>query len=119
TMQIMTRREALRAAGSVVAMMTIADPAVAAVPSQPPDAAEALRLVAPELRPAAERWLAQNPRGLALSSSNLAAKRRDLEQHGPLLPDIPVEPRSIPGRRGSPPVSLYLIDARPGMRRPA
>jgi acetyl esterase/lipase len=78
-----------------------------------------LALVDPELRPVARTFL--RPAGVPpLSDETLAQLRRGGPANiKPLLPDIPVSERRIPGPEGSPEVTLYLINTGRGGVRPA
>ena len=83
----------------------------------PPD--DPLALVDPELRPVARAFL--RPGGLPpLSDETLAQIRRGGPVNiKPLLPEIPVSERRIPGPAGAPEVTLYLINTGRGAARPA
>ena len=55
-----------------------------------------------------------------LSDETLAQLRRGGPVNiNPLLPEIPVSKRRIPGPEGSPEITLYLINTRLGVARPA
>ena len=76
-----------------------------------------LALVAPELRPVARAFLRSSVTP-PLSDETLAQLRKGGPvKLKPLLPDIPVSERRIPGPEGAPDVTLYLINTgRYGVR---
>lgn len=77
------------------------------------------RYVHPELRTAARQFAAMT-RGMTLSVEALPQMRQGSSQMArPRLPDVPVEKREVPGGRGHPPVTVYLVNAKPGEARPA
>src|SRR5262249_32052820 len=75
--------------------------------------------VDPELRPAAGAFLRSG--GFPpLSDKTLSQIRQGGPiKSKPLLPEIPVSERRIPGPEGAPEVTLYLINTRRGASRPA
>lgn len=77
------------------------------------------RYVHPELRTAARQFAAMT-QGMAMTAEALPQIRKGASGMArPRLPDVPVERREVPGGRGQPPVTVYLINAKPGQARPA
>ncbi|MBN8816251.1 MAG: alpha/beta hydrolase [Sphingomonas sp.] len=111
-----TRRDLHRGilATSTVLLLTQATKMAAAVePGTDP-----LKLVDPELRPAAQVMLGQ--KFPPLSRAGLPALRSSWVAPPTLPPPAPtVTLQSIPGRRGDPDVAIQVIGAKPGVTRPA
>lgn len=81
---------------------------------------DSLALVDPELRAAAAEMLAMSAQFPSPSEKTLPQLRAGMARYEkPLLADVPVVERRIPGPRGAPDVRLYLINARRGGVRPA
>jgi acetyl esterase/lipase len=77
------------------------------------------RYVHPDLRTAARQFAAMS-QGMSLTVEALPQTRQGASLMArPRLPEIPVEKREVPGGRGHPPVTVYLINAAPGEARPA
>jgi acetyl esterase/lipase len=80
-------------------------------------AGDPLALVAPELRPFAQRMLAAGQ--AEFSDATLAKIRASAAASPPALrPDVPVERRTAPVRPGWADVTVYVFNARPGAGRP-
>ncbi|HKR92833.1 alpha/beta hydrolase [Novosphingobium sp.] len=78
-----------------------------------------LSFVNPELRGVAAKMLQRTP-GPPLSLANLKAVRMGMGRwNRPFRKDVPVERKVIPGRKGQPDVPIYVVNARPGLMRPA
>ncbi|MFD1612332.1 alpha/beta hydrolase [Sphingomonas tabacisoli] len=79
-----------------------------------------LALVDPELRAAAAEMLATSAQFQLPSEKTLPQMRAGMARYEkPLLVDVPVAERRIPGPQGAPDVRLYVINARRGGVRPA
>ena len=79
-----------------------------------------LRFVHPELRGVAAAILARGINEKPLSSATLAAQREGMSRFArPQRKDVPVERRVVPVGKPHPDVAVYVINARPGMARPA
>lgn len=81
-----------------------------------------LELVHPELRPMV-RQIEHFTRGRpGISRETLAQARTPMRNNpfaaGPLT-DVPYEKRTVPGGKGQPDVTVYVVNARPGASRPA
>ena len=111
-----SRREFARIGMSLTAAAIAHGRVPAATPSLADDP---LSVVHPELRPAAKAFVGSgampplSDKLLPLIRQGGAANDR------PLLPEIPVSERTIPGPKGGLEVTLYLINTRPGASRPA
>lgn len=81
--------------------------------------ADPLSQVDPELRSAAQSMASGTDAMSKLSMRTLAAARAMYGEFPAPLPTITVEKRAIAGPRGAPEVIIYIINADPGMRRPA
>lgn len=77
-----------------------------------------LQYVDPEFRSAADMILRQAAGQSQLSIATLAA-RRGADLTPTFRTDVPVEHRMVPVAAGEPEVGIYVINARPGARRPA
>ncbi|WP_414902122.1 alpha/beta hydrolase [Sphingomonas flavalba] len=78
----------------------------------------ALAHVDPELRAAAAALIAR-PIG-PLCDARLAALRAGARARAePPRPDVPIAERRIPGARGAPDVTIFIVNAAPGTARPA
>jgi acetyl esterase/lipase len=78
-----------------------------------------LALVDPELRTAALQMQQFSQQFTPMSEAKLATRRAMLSSMvAPISPTVPVSEKSIAGPPGSPDVRLYVINARPGARRP-
>lgn len=71
----------------------------------------------PELLPAAREVIAQNE-GLTWTKEALARIRAGTPPAPPHLPDVPVQQLHLPVGPGQPDVPVFIINARPGTRRP-
>jgi len=108
--------------GMALTVDAITQRSVLAAAQASPD--DPLSLVDPELRPAARAFLRSG--GFPpLSDKTLSQIRQGGPIKGttalfkPLLPEIPVSERRIPGPEGAPEITLYLINTRRGASRPA
>jgi len=83
------------------------------------EVADPLAHVAPELRPAARQMLAmgQLPELTEASLAKIRSGAPPVAQ--PLRTDVPVSRQMVPVRPGWPDVAVYVVNARPGMHRPA
>ncbi|GGC14780.1 hypothetical protein GCM10011494_37010 [Novosphingobium endophyticum] len=118
-MTMFTRREIARAAGilAVGAALPWSDRVVAA--SAAPPAPDPLAMVAPELREAARQILAIGKQMPPMSANTLPSVRASMARYEkPRLPDVPVKQHRIPVA-GAPDVSVYVVNAQPGVIRPA
>lgn len=107
------RRDILR--GAALAGLGAALP-VGALATAGPAAPDAIGAVAPELRAAARQIQAM------VAAMPPIAQAYTHMRAGPQPPpatDIPFAERRIPGAAGQPPVTIYVINAKPGTRRPA
>ncbi|MCT8001291.1 alpha/beta hydrolase [Sphingomonas sanguinis] len=107
------RREVLRGAAMAGLGAMLPPAARAAAAATMPGALDA---VAPELRPAAEKIQA-----MIAAMPPITQAYRTMRS-GPIPPpatDIPYTEQHIPGAAGQPPVTVYVINARAGTRRPA
>lgn len=105
------RRDVLR--GAAMAGLGAMLPGAALAAEAMPDA---LAAVAPELRAGAKQILA-----MVAAMPPITTAYRTMRS-GPIPPpatDIPYREQRIPGGDGQPPVTAYVINARPGARRPA
>lgn len=77
------------------------------------------RYVHPELRAMARQYAAMGGMMPAFTAANLPMMRKGMEaQAVKKLPAPAIEKRQIPGGRGQPPVTVHIINAKPGARRP-
>ena len=78
-----------------------------------------MKMVNPELRPALESMLKTFPlpKGEVTTAQLVAWRKMDLGRKR--LPQPSVAERSVPGRAGAPDVRVFIINAKPGTRRPA
>ncbi|KCZ55440.1 hypothetical protein HY29_12000 [Hyphomonas beringensis] len=82
-------------------------------------AADPLTHVAPEYREAARFFIEGGPPGVDSMETLKAARGGGAAFAAPRLPDIPVSKEIIPGSIDQPDVTLYVINAKPGEKRPA
>ena len=80
--------------------------------------ADLLTNVDPELRPAARR-MTSGPKGPSLDRNYLNIRKSIRDNARAPRPDIPVAKREIPVPGGAPSVAAFVINARPGVLRPA
>lgn len=113
----MTRR-GLIGSGLGAGLTALVPSALAAAASTAPTT-DPLLDVAPELRPAARELLARLAKDQPLGLATLAERRARPAYGPPPGPDVPWSARSIPGPRGAPEVTVYVVNARPGGSRPA
>lgn len=112
--QIITSGLALAAAGALTrpAALLAAD-----APYELP-----LGLVHPELRPIVRQIEGYTKGRPGISKASLAAMRSGMPNspfsQSPIA-DVPVEMRTIPGGKGQPDVTVYIVNAKPGASRPA
>ena len=78
-----------------------------------------LSRVHPELRAMAAAIARRDAVTPRLSAASLAQARERMSIVAPPLASIPCEKRAVQGSRGQPDVTVYLINASPGSRRPA
>ena len=79
-----------------------------------------LRFVNPELRPFAAKILPFLSKAPPLSMTTLPQNRKGMAgMKRPALPDIPVEKRQILVGAGQRDITIYVINAKPGVARPA
>lgn len=82
--------------------------------------ADILDFVDPDLRPAARMIQGMDKAVPPLSAETLPAWRKMGESFGrPPLATTPYVRRTIPGPKGAPDVTIFVINAKPGTRRPA
>lgn len=112
----MDRREFLTKAGAAGAVLPLLTPT--ALFAQSSDDA-IIAAVHPELRPIARRILQMFGGDALLSRAALAKMRTMNAAGGKPSADVPFARRTIPGGRGQPEVTVYVINARPGVARPA
>ncbi len=112
------RRDMLR--GAAIGGVALAMPGPAwAGPAKPTGTAampDAIGAVAPELRPAARKIQAMVAAMPPIAQSYTTMRSGPI---GPPATDIPHVERRIPGAAGQPPVTVHVINAKPGTRRPA
>src|SRR6266545_7604532 len=115
--QLIARRTLLRSSLILGTALPLVTPAFVFAQSQD---AELLRSVNPELRPLAAQMLPYFRSAPPWSRANLAANRKSMRAYvrSP-LPDVPHERHQVPGSRGQPDVTVYVINAKPGTSRPA
>lgn len=110
----MNKRELLRQIGA----LAVASPALFTRPAfADPSRDEILATVHPELREIVRQNFAQWV-GQPVTRTTLAAHRASSSVYN-AIPGVPVEKRIVPGHRGQPDVTVYLINARAGALRPA
>lgn len=86
---------------------------------RPSDEEYVARWVLPELRPMARAMLQQAGREPALSLATLAVRRRLLAAPTTMPAfSLPVERRVAPGLKGEPDVTVFVVNAQIGARRP-
>lgn len=113
----MDRREFLTKAGAAGAVLPLLTPA--ALLAQSADEA-IIAAVHPELRPIARHLLLMVRGEKPLSRATLAKMRAmGGAAGGKPVVDVPFERRTIPGDRGQPEVTVYVVNAKPGAARPA
>jgi acetyl esterase/lipase len=112
----LSRRDFAKIGMSLTAAAITQGRLLAATPFIPDDP---LSVVHPELRAAAKPFVGSGAMP-PLSDKLLPQIRQGGVGSGrPLLPEIPVSERRIPGPKGAPEVTLYLINTKPGTSRPA
>jgi acetyl esterase/lipase len=115
--QLIARRSLLKSGLILGAALPFVTPESAFAQAQD---AELLRSVNPELRPFAAQMLPYFRNAPPWSRANLAANRKAMKAYGRSpLPDVPYERRQVPGLRGQPDVTIYVINAKAGALRPA
>lgn len=75
--------------------------------------------VAPEFRPAARRMLSMGSPPELTNASLAGVRARASRFDTPARSDVPVEEHMVPVGSGIPPVQIYVVNAKPGARRPA
>ena len=111
----MDRRELLKRAGTLAVTAPFLQPATVLAQT---DEARILATVHPELREMAKRILLSG--SAPLNRATLAQQRKGEESYNPKpMAGIPFERRVVPGRKGQPEVTVYVVNARPGAARPA
>jgi acetyl esterase/lipase len=117
-----SRRGVLAGAGGVIGGLALGAGAngAAMAASRAATTGSPLSHVAPELRPAAEQILAMTAKQGPFNDAALAKMREMSAGYAqPWRTDVPAERRIIPGGRGQPEVAVYVVNAAPGMVRPA
>ena len=115
-MHELTRRAMLRSTGAAAAGVMLAPAIDAATIGDD----EILAHVAPELRASAREILASAARTGPIDDASLPKIRVAAGASiAPPIAGVSIERRSVPGGRGQPAVGVYVINARPGMQRPA
>ena len=111
------RRELRKRASALAAMLGFLDPTrLLAQASTDPY----LAYVHPELREAAARMTAMFGKAPPLSRATLEQQRHGMDAYAAKpLADVPYEKQQIPGGKGQPPVTIYVVNARKGAQRPA
>lgn len=84
--------------------------------SRVPDEA-ILKAIAPELRPAALEWLKRFG-GTPFTIESLSVRRAAPPYGPPPRPEVPIRQVQVPGTKGQPDVSVYVINEKPGALRP-
>lgn len=117
----MDRRAFLAKAGAAgVALPLLSPGAVLAQSAVAASADEAIiAAVHPELRAGARGILRMFPSDGTLSRASLPQMRAMNAAGAKPSADVPFERRTIPGSRGQPEVTIYIVNARPGTARPA
>lgn len=78
------------------------------------------RYVHPELRLLARQYVAMGKAMPGFTLASLPMMRQGMAATAPRKLSAPaIETRQIPGGRGQPPVTIHVINAKPGVRRPA
>jgi acetyl esterase/lipase len=114
----MSRRTFTLAAGGALACAAFGA-SVQAMTQQQDAAAESLHFLDPELREGARLVQKTGPRE-GFNEKTLAAARASTPSSSEsLVAQIPVSERRIPGRRGMPDVTTYLVNSDPNVMRPA
>ena len=112
----MTRRDVARFGGIALVAALAAGSGVsfAAVPE------DALQHVDPELHPAARRVIQMDGDGSQWNDEFLKKMRAGggAPPSAPRLPDVPVEELKVPVGQGQPDVTIFVINAKPGGKRP-
>jgi acetyl esterase/lipase len=84
------------------------------------DAEYIARYVHPELRAMARQYAAMAGMMPTFSAATLPMMRKGMEAQAVKKLAAPaIEKRQVPGGRGQPPVTIHVINAKPGTRRPA
>ena len=111
------RRDLLKAAFAAgAALPFLVPPALLAQAAEDPY----LWRVHPDLRAAARQKLKSLQSAPTMTRAFLRLARQGMGARGrPTTADVPYEKRTIPGSRGRPDVTIFLINARPGGMRPA
>jgi acetyl esterase/lipase len=119
-LRAISRRDFVFSAPSAAAMAMLAA-SIAAGDDQPKPAGggiDPMQLVAPELQAPLKAMPAfKLPK--ELSPAQLAAFRKMPFTNLRRLPTPSVAERKVPGRQGSPDVKVFVVNAKPGERRPA
>lgn len=119
---VLTRRDFGRFGGAALAMALTARGGLAfaqEVGAQQAGGVDPLRYVDPELLPFAKRIYQPGDDGAQWTDAGLARMRaHGAPPEAPRLPDVPVQKLRVPVGKGQPDVTIYLINAKPGSRRP-
>ncbi|SES11161.1 alpha/beta hydrolase [Sphingobium sp. YR768] len=113
-----TRRDTIRSVMMAAMLAPLARPTSLLAATSAADRAFILETVTPELRPFAARMLdgAGYP---PIGPDNLAIARKTPPPVSPIPVTVPVQKRIIPGSKGQPDVTIYILNAKPGQKRPA
>jgi acetyl esterase/lipase len=123
-MNNITRRDFILAASAATALAALPPSKAIATSGQTAakgtSGVDPMAMVNPELRPALESMLKTFPlpKGEVTTAQLVAWRKMDLGRK-PRLRQPPVAERSVPGRAGAPDVRVFIINAKPGTRRPA
>jgi len=114
----LTRRELARGAISM-ALLASASPSLATQPASKAVEADYMSHVNPELRAAAVAVLPLTETLAKMSSSTLVGIRASLQKMNP-APDqsVKITKRTVTGSRNQPDVVVYIVNDKPGTRRP-
>jgi acetyl esterase/lipase len=124
-MENITRRDFVRAASTAAALAALPVSKAIALGGQSTTKVtsriDAMELVNPELRPPIQAFLKMSLPKLEgeLSPAQLATLRKMDFGQKPRLQQPSVAERTVPGRAGAPDVRVFVINPKPGERRPA
>jgi acetyl esterase/lipase len=116
----LNRRDLIRSAGALALAGGLEPaPSLAALPESNPT--DMLKYVHPELRPAAQTVMQMSAKMPSLNAATLASMRKSGPPpiKLPDRPDVPVSQHRVPVTTDSTNVTVYVINSKPGTRRPA
>lgn len=120
-MTMVTSRRTLISGGAAAAAGALLRPQVLLAADAPYSLPS--QLVHPELRAAAQQIETRFRGQPGMTAASLEQARKGMQGNNPFaqppLADVPWTKRTVPGAKGQPDVSVLVVNAKPGMSRPA